>query len=222
MLTSEEYERYNSFKAISEFGRELEPEEFKELRKAKFRMWLPAVIEPYARICDYGAGTGWLTDLCTEVGKSCVSVDDIAGGARFEQIEPVDLVVAICVLEHMTPDQVIQFTRTAAEKAPALLIVTNNPKCLFSHFVLWDDITHVRLYSEHAIGALLRSQGYTVERIFYEDDVLTAFGITGERLAEYRRVTNILGPMFPNSPYNYWCMLAHSPRAGSSQPPTSG
>ena len=139
------------------------------------------------------------------------------GGTRFDEIEPVDLVVAICVLEHMTPEQVIRFTRTAATKAPALLIVTNNPKCLFSHFVLWDDITHVRMYSEHSIGALLRSQGWSIERLFYEDDMLATFGITGEHLAEYRRLTNLLGPMFLNSPYNYWCMLAHRVEGGSCE-----
>lgn len=213
MLTPEEYERYHSFKALGEFGREMTPAEFKERRKAKFRGWLPAVLAPYPRICDYGAGTGWLAELCAEHGHTCTSVDDIGGGTRFADVEPVDLVTAICVLEHMTPAEVIQFTRTAAAKAAALFIVTNNPFCLFSHFVLWDDITHVRLYSEHAIHALLCAQGWTIERVFYEDDMRTAFGLTGERLAEFQRLMAVLGPVVPDSPYNYWCMLARSPQA---------
>lgn len=212
MLTPEEYERYHTFKALGEFGKDMDPAEFKERRKAKFRSWLPTVLEPFGRICDYGAGTGWLSELCAEYGKTCISVDDIGGGTRFADIEPVDLVTAICVLEHMTPAEVIRFTRTAAAKSSALFIVTNNPLCLFSHFVLWDDITHVRLYSEHSIRALLRTQGWTVEQVFYQDDMLSTFGVTGERLAEYQRLMSILGPVIPDSTYNYWCMLARSGR----------
>lgn len=120
---------------------------------------------------------------------------------------------AICVIEHMTPDQVIEFIRTASRKTQALLIVTNNPKCLFSHFVLWDDITHVRLYTEHSIGALLRSFNFTIDRMFYQDDVMKAYGMSSERIAEYRRAASILEPIFLGSPYNYWCMLARSPQA---------
>jgi hypothetical protein len=130
---------------------------------------------------------------------------------RFDGIEPVDLVVAICVIEHMTPEQLIRFIDIAAVNSKALFISTNNPKCLFSHFALWDDITHVRLYSEHAVGALLRTKGYSIDRVFYEDDVLTAYGIVGVRLAEYQRVATALGPMMLSSLYNYWCMLASAP-----------
>lgn len=211
MFSPDEYRRYCSFKAISEFGRELDEAEFRAARKARFRSWLPDVLANYETVCDYGAGSGWLKELCAELGKSCVEVDDIGGGTRFDEMAPVDLVVAICVIEHMTPEQIIQFVDTASRKSKALFISTNNPKCLFSHFVLWDDLTHVRLYSEHAIGALLRTKGYSIERLFYEDDVLTAYGIVGERLEEYQRVANALGPMMLSSPYNYWCMLATAP-----------
>lgn len=213
MMSPEEYERYHAFKAISEFGQVLDPAALKEQRKAKFRRWLPEVLAPYQTICDYGAGTGWLAELCEELGKSCTGVDDIGGGTRFTDVEPVDLVVAICVIEHMTPEQVVQFIRTSARKCRALLIVTNNPKCLFSHYVLWDDITHVRLYSEHSIGALLRSQDFEIDRIFYEDDVLQAYGITGERRADYERAAATLAPIFLGSPFNYWCMVARPPLA---------
>lgn len=215
MLTPDEYRRYSSFKAVSEFGAELDEADFRDARKARFRSWLPEVLAGHERICDYGSGSGWLKDLCGELGKSCVEVDDIGGGTRFEAIEPVDLVVAICVLEHMTPEQVMQFVDTAARKGKALFISTNNPKCLFSHFVLWDDITHVRMYSEHSIGALLRTKGYTIERTFYQDDVLTAYGIVGPRLEEYRRAVDAMGPMMLSSPYNYWCMLATAPASSA-------
>jgi len=112
------------------------------------------------------------------------------------------------VLEHMTPEQVIQFIDTAKQKCRALFLVTNNPRCIFSHFVLWDDITHVRLYSEHSVGALLRAKGFRIDQLFYQDNVLTAYGITDERLAEYQRVAGPLGPMHLGSPFNYWCILA--------------
>lgn len=211
MLTAEEYTRYNAFKAVSEVGKPLDVAAFREARKTKFRRWLPAILEPYKSICDYGAGSGWLSELCAEAGKTCIEVDDISGGTRFADIEPVDLVVSICVLEHMTPEQVIKFIDTAANRGKALFIVTNNPKCLFSHFVLWDDITHVRLYSEHSIGALLRAKGFSVDKVFYEDELTSAYGIVGARLAEYQRVVSALGPMFLSSTYNYWCMLATPP-----------
>ena len=55
MLTAEEYARYQSFKSISEFGGILDPEAFKQARKAKFAPWLPAVLAPFARICDDGS-----------------------------------------------------------------------------------------------------------------------------------------------------------------------
>jgi hypothetical protein len=211
MMTPEEYTRYNAFKAVSEVGKPLDVAAFRAVRKAKFRPWLPPILAPYQSICDYGSGSGWLRELCEESGKTCIEVDDIGGGTRFADIAPVDLIVSICVLEHMTPEQVTQFFDTAKVKGRALFLVTNNPKCLFSHLVLWDDITHVRLYSEHSIGALLQAKGFTISKIFYQDDVLTGYGVIGERLAEYQRVTAALGPMFLGSPYNYWCMLATPP-----------
>lgn len=77
MLSAEEYERYQCFKAVSEFGQELDPITFRQKRKEKFLEWLPELLAPYHRICDYGAGTGWLSELCSEMGKVCFNVDEI-------------------------------------------------------------------------------------------------------------------------------------------------
>ena len=211
MFSAKEYTHYNALKMGPDFKSEIDIETFKQSRKEKFRKWIPEILEPYQKICDYGAGSGWLKELCTELGKECIEVDDIAGQNKFADIEPVDLVCCITVLEHMTPEQIDDFISTATTKTKSLFLVTNNPRCLFSHFVLWDDFTHTRLYSERAIGALLRAKGYEIVRVFYQDNVLEGFKLTQEQIQEFNAVAQKLKPIFLSSPYNYWCMLAKAP-----------
>ncbi len=211
MFSAEEYTRYNAIKTEIQFGKALDAAAFRQLRKSKFQPWLPAILAPYRSIGDYGSGSGWLKEMSAELGKDCVEIDDIGGGKGLDTITPVDLLCAITVLEHMTPAEVYSFLEAARTRCRHLLLVTNNPNCLFSHFVLWDDITHVRLYSVTSITPLMKMKGYQVDRVFYEDDVLAAYRFTPEQTAAYWQTARALEPIMLSSPHNYWCVLATSP-----------
>ncbi len=211
MFSAEEYTKYNAIKTELQIGKALDASAFRQLRRSKFQSWLPPVLEPYDTIGDYGAGSGWLKEMATDLGKECIGIDDIGGGKGLFSIEPVDLLCSITVLEHMTPDEVFRFLDAARTRCRHLLIVTNNPACLFSHFVLWDDITHVRLYSATSITPLLLMRGYRIDRVFYEDNVLEAYRLSSEQLEAYWRTAKMLEPIMLSSPYNYWCVLATTP-----------
>ena len=157
MMTPKEYEEYNALKAVGEYGREMSLEERKQSRKYNLN-WVREIVRGHKVIADYGAGSGWLAEMCEEMGARCIEVDEISQKGSFAEIPPVDLVVSITVLEHMTPEEIMRFLDICALKTKRLFLVTNNPKCAFSHFVLWDDITHVRMYSDTAIAALLRAK----------------------------------------------------------------
>ena len=209
-MTPEEYTRYNAIKALGEFGREMSPEEFRAARKKKL-CWLKDIIKGHKSVADYGAGSGWLKELCEESNIECTEIDEIGEKGSFAAMEPVDIIISVTVLEHMTPDEVSDFIDTSAEKGKYLFIATNNPRCAWSHFVLWDDITHVRMYSEGSIRALLRAKGWTIEKSFYEDSVLK--NKTLYQKIVYRLLTKALGMLFLSNTNNYWCLLAKSPKA---------
>jgi hypothetical protein len=210
MFSAEEYTKYNSLKTELQIGQTLDQSAFRQVRRSKFQTWLPAILERYQTIADYRAGSGWLKGMARELGKDCIEIDDIGGGSGLTSAPPVDLLCAITVLEHMTPAEVLLFIETARARCH-LLLVTNNPSCLFSHFVLWDDITHVRLYSVTSITPILMMKGYQIDRTFYEDDVLAGYGFTPEQIAAYWQTARTLGPMMLSSPHNYWCVLATTP-----------
>ncbi|MDA2910048.1 class I SAM-dependent methyltransferase [Nitrospiraceae bacterium AH_259_D15_M11_P09] len=209
MMTPEEYTRYNSIKAFNEFGKEMNPDEFRAARKNKLH-WIRNIIKDYKSVADYGAGSGWLKEMCDEMNIRCIEIDESFERGSFANMEPVDLVVSVTVLEHMTPDEVLQFVDISAQKARYLFVATNNPGCAFSHYVLWDDITHVRLYSEGSIRALLMAKGWAIERMFYEDSVFKSASLS-QRLI-YRILSKGLGMMFLSNIHNYWCILARSPK----------
>lgn len=207
-MTPDEYNRYNAFKALGEFGKEMDMEEFRAARKRKLA-WVRDVIAPFQKICDYGAGTGWFREMCEENGANCMEIDEIADKGAFSRIAPVDLVSTITVLEHMHPDEVMRFIDTAKTKCRYLFIATNNPRCAFSHFVLWDDITHVRMYSSDSIRALLRAKGWEIERAFFQDDILSFHEQTQRE--KFLAAAASFGPLALSSQYNYWCLMARNP-----------
>jgi hypothetical protein len=207
-MTPKEYVKYNALKAVSEFGREMTPEEHKQGRKASLH-WVREIIQGHKVIADYGAGSGWLKEMAEEMGMQCIEIDEISQKGSFAKIPVVDLVVSITVLEHMTPEEIMEFFDTCARKTQRLFLVTNNPKCAFSHFVLWDDITHVRMYSDTAIAALLGAKGWTIERQFYQCDIFWNADFW-QRLC-LKILRRGLGPMFLSSTHNYWCILAKRP-----------
>ena len=44
---------------------------------------MPPILKTYNSICDYGAGSGWLRELCAEAGKTCI-LDKQLGKRRIE------------------------------------------------------------------------------------------------------------------------------------------
>ena len=153
MMSPEEYTRYNAIKAVAEFGKEMDVDEFRAARRVKLA-WVEEIVKNYSSVIDYGSGSGWLKELCLELNIPCQGIDEIAEKGALSRATPADLLVSITVLEHMTPDEVTNFLNLCSERAKHLLLVTNNPKCMFSHYVLWDDITHYRLYTVDSIRAL--------------------------------------------------------------------
>ncbi|TET46907.1 hypothetical protein E3J62_02785 [candidate division TA06 bacterium] len=208
MMTPEEFTRYNAIKAFEEFGREMNPDEFRAARKRKLP-WVRNIIKDHASVADYGAGSGWVKEICDEMNIPCTEIDEISEKGSFASMEPVDIIVCVTVLEHMVPTEVLQFIDISAQKAKYLFIATNNPRCAFSHYVLWDCITHVRMYSEASIRALLMAKGWTIEQSFYEDDVFKNASFS-QRLI-HRLLSKGLNGMFLSDTHNYWCILARSP-----------
>jgi hypothetical protein len=214
MLTPQEYTKYNAFKAIAEFGREMTVNELRHARKMKLK-WVKDIVKDFRSVCDFGAGSEWLREICDELGIDYIAVDEIDKKGSFAKIDPVDLVVSITVLEHQTPQEVVDFIEIARQKSNYLFIATNNPKCIFSHYVLWDDITHVRMYSEYSIAALLQCKGFEIEKLFYQDSVLRFRSWLHKWI--YNFLTKALGMMFLSNPYNYWCILARSDIKGTGK-----
>jgi len=208
MMTPEEFTRYNALKAFEEFGREMNRDEFRAARKSKLH-WIRDIIKDHTSVADYGAGSGWLKEMCDEMNIHCIEIDEISEKGSFASMEPVDIIVSVTVLEHMTPTEVLQFIDTSAQKAKYLFIATNNPRCAFSHYVLWDCVTHVRMYSEVSIRTLLMAREWTIERTFYEDDVFKNASFLQKLI--HRVLSKALGGMFLSDTHNYWCILARSP-----------
>ena len=213
-LTPAEYVRYQNLKMCKP-GESMTAEQFRASRKKQLS-WMRDEIRGRETVADYGSGSGWLAEMCKEAGIQCFEMDEIAMKGALETAPRVDLLTSITCMEHQTPEEVLRFVDLAADRCRHLLIVTNNPKCMFSHLVLWDDFTHVRLYSETSIRALLEAKGWRIERVFYRDDVLAGRSLVRRvRRLMVRAAKLLLGPMFLGNTCNYWCVLAESPSAGS-------
>ena len=218
MFKPSEYLAYNMLKMG--YGNPSDPtelEEFKQYRKKKMEFVLNIIANPelsVKSVCDYGSSSGWFTSLLSKSDISCIEVDDVGGDTAFTDISPVDLVVSLTVLEHQTPDEVIKFLRTAKEKVKYCLIVTNNPYCIFSHYVLFDDITHQRLYSMNSIIGVLKLLGYQILQTGYADNPEETSPRDLKRRVKVWISKQVIRIIFSSrmkqmlTPYNYWYILA--------------
>ncbi|MGQ0534907.1 MAG: hypothetical protein ACT4PT_02415 [Methanobacteriota archaeon] len=189
-------------------------EEFDAERRAKFRFLAPFLVGRKA-VIDYGAGSGWLGRWARGLGVDCFDADDL-GPNPFRGAPDADLVFSLTVLEHQSVDEADRFFAECERRGIPLVLATNNPECLYSHYVLWDDITHKRLYTQTAIEGWLRERGWTVHASGRADPL--RFRDSPRLLAVYEGLLRILNPWRGArlwSPYNLWWIHASPGTAAS-------
>jgi 2-polyprenyl-3-methyl-5-hydroxy-6-metoxy-1,4-benzoquinol methylase len=148
-------------------------------------------------VVDLGFGRGEFMDLLTELGVEVRGVEpdpqlvasargrglDVESGLAVEylrSVEPASLggIVMIQVIEHLSPQQVIDFVALAAEKVRPggkVVLETINPASLFTYaHAFWVDPDHVRPVHPNYLEFLFREAEFARLSIEYRSPVSEA------------------------------------------------
>jgi SAM-dependent methyltransferase len=139
--------------------------------------YVPAVLKrlfPGSRsMLDIGCGDGRLLEGCDwllrRVGVDSDPVAVNEARQRFYSIHPsfddihepriFDLVTMVDVCEHLDRDSMLGLIEKAVSfmsYSSVLFIQTDNPRSLLAHLTHYDDATHVKMYSERQMTAVLQ------------------------------------------------------------------
>jgi 2-polyprenyl-3-methyl-5-hydroxy-6-metoxy-1,4-benzoquinol methylase len=153
-----------------------------EYFRHNYRRHLP--IDTHAPILDFGCGRGEFMEFVRDGGYTNVNGADISPDVveyvaqrfpgRVERVLDLDqfgrehagryqLVALLEVLEHLQVDDAVGFLRQLKSllgPSGRLLVETPNGEAPFAHAFMYDDLTHVRLYTAQSLHHVLRLAGY--------------------------------------------------------------
>jgi len=177
---------------------------------------------PVARVLDAGCGRGEFLQACREAGVGAYGIEtdpDMVSRCRMKALEVVkadvlehlrsledrslDGIFMAQVIEHLTPSEIVDFVRLAADKmrrGGKIIIETINPDTFSALRWFWMDPTHRQPVSEATLRFLLEDAGFTLADVLYsspvpEDETLqrlpeSFFGAAGPGAMEAVRAYN--------------------------------
>jgi O-antigen chain-terminating methyltransferase len=177
---------------------------------------------PVARVLDVGCGRGEFLQACREAGVGAYGIEtdpDMVSRCRMKALEVVqadvlehlrsledrslDGIFMAQVIEHLTPSEIVDFVRLAADKmrrGGKIIVETINPDTFSALRWFWMDPTHRQPVSEATLRFLLEDAGFTLADVLYsspvpEEETLqrlpeSFFGAAGPGAAEAVRAYN--------------------------------
>jgi SAM-dependent methyltransferase len=179
-------------------------------RQGKYMDWASAAIAevgPTRPFLDVGAGRGEFLRLLGAAGVSAIGVDTNAANVAALQangleavcsdansylrsLSPCSLggIAANSVVEHMTPEYLIDFIELAYSRlAPGgcVILETNNPENTHALGAFWLDMTHVRPYHAASLSLQLDLAGFTGVKTNYTSPAPEFSRVRGAPSANY-------------------------------------
>ena len=177
---------------------------------------------PVARVLDVGCGRGEFLQACREAGVGAYGIEtdpDMVSRCRMKALEvhqadvlehlrsledrSLDGIFMAQVIEHLTPSEIVDFVRLAADKmrrGGKIIIETINPDTFSALRWFWMDPTHRQPVPEAMLRFLLEDAGFTMLDVLYsspvpEEEALqllteNVFGSAGPGIAEAVRAYN--------------------------------
>lgn len=148
---------------------------------------------PVARVLDVGCGRGEFLQACREAGVGAYGIEtdpDMVSRCRMKALEvlqadvlehlrsledrSLDGIFMAQVIEHLTPSEIVDFVRLAADKmrrGGKIIVETINPDTFSALRWFWMDPTHRQPVSESTVRFLLEDAGFTLADVLYSSPV---------------------------------------------------
>jgi glycosyltransferase involved in cell wall biosynthesis/2-polyprenyl-3-methyl-5-hydroxy-6-metoxy-1,4-benzoquinol methylase len=190
---------------------------------------------PVERVLDVGCGRGEFLQACRETGVGAYGIEadpDMVSRCRMKALEAIradvlehlrsledrslDGIFMAQVIEHLTPSEIIDFVRLAAEKirrGGKIIIETINPDTFSALRWFWMDPTHRQPVSVATVRFLLEDARFTLLDVLYmspvsEEEALqrlpesgAAAGVSDAIGAWNRNVEKLNGILFGDQDY---------------------